>query len=107
MFFLQAYLSHPLITNVIECLGSDFEGGFYSRGTQVLDNIPIINIDFSNDIERGIYNQVVDDVKKIKKLNDDLLKNQNQESISLTKRIKEELISKINSNITKLIEMKG
>lgn len=107
LFFLQAYLSHPLMTNVMECMGSDFEGGFYSRGTQVLNKLPIIDIDFSNDIENNIYNQIVSDVIKINKLNNELIKNQNQESISLTNRIKEDLIRKINNNITKLIDMKG
>ena len=107
LFFLQAYLSHPLMTNVMECMGSDFEGGFYSRGTQILNKLPIIDIDFSNDIENNIYNQIVSDVIKINKLNDELIKNQNQESISLTNRIKEDLIRKINNNITKLIDMKG
>lgn len=107
LFFLQAYLSHPLMTNVMECMGSDFEGGFYSRGTQVLNKLPIIDIDFSNETENNIYNQIVTDVIKINKLNDELIKNHNQENISLTNRIKEDLIRKINNNITKLIDMKG
>ena len=107
LFFLQAYLSHPLMTSVMECMGSDFEGGFYSRGTQVLNKLPVINIDFSNEIENNIYNQIVSDVIKINKLNDELIKNQNLESISLTDRIKDDLIRKINNNITKLIDMKG
>ena len=48
LFFLQAYLSHPIISDVMEKMGSDFEGGFYSRGTQVLEKLPIINVDFEN-----------------------------------------------------------
>lgn len=107
LYFLQAYLSHPLMTNVMECLGSDFEGGFYSRGTQVLNKLPIVNIDFSNDQENKIYNQIVTDVMKIHKLNDELMKNSSIENINITNRVKDELVRKINNNITKLIDMKG
>lgn len=107
LFFLQAYLSHPIMTNVMECMGSDFEGGFYSRGTQVLNRLPILNIDFSNNDENNLYNQIVSDVIKINNLNDELIKNMNQENIILINRIKEDLIRKVNDNITKLIDMKG
>ena len=107
LFFLQAYLSHPIMTNVMECMGSDFEGGFYSRGTQVLNRLPIVNIDFSNNDENNLYNQIVSDVIKINNLNDELIKNMNQENIILINRIKEDLIRKVNDNITKLIDMKG
>lgn len=107
LYFLQAYLSHPLMTNVMECIGSNFEGGFYSRGTQVLNRLPIIDINFSNPSETKIYNQIVADVIKIDKLNDELTKNINAENINLINRVKDELIRKINNNITKLIDMKG
>ena len=53
-FFLQAYLSHPIISDVMEKMGSDFEGGFYSRGTQVLEKLPIINVDFENEKEKAL-----------------------------------------------------
>lgn len=57
LFFLQAYLSHPIISDVMEKMGSDFEGGFYSRGTQVLEKLPIINVDFENEKEKALYDK--------------------------------------------------
>lgn len=69
LFFLQAYLSHPIISDVMEKMGSDFEGGFYSRGTQVLEKLPIINVDFENEKEKALYDKIVEKTKKIYELN--------------------------------------
>lgn len=105
--FLQAYLSHPIMTSVMECMGSDFEGGFYSRGTVVLNKLPIININFENKEEYELYIKIVSDVKKINDLNEELLEENDIQKISIINRTKINLIEKINNNISKIIIMKG
>jgi len=69
LFFLQSYLSHPIMNDVMEKMGSDFEGGFYSRGTQVLEKLPIINVNFNNIQEKELYDKIVNNTKKIYDLN--------------------------------------
>lgn len=104
--FLQAYLSHPILTKAMECMGSNFEGGFFSRGTQVLNNLPIIKVDFENKAELEIYNYVVEQTKKINMLSKECLKNKSVEEINSINVIKNQIISNIMLNISKLIGMK-
>ena len=107
LFFLQAYLSHPIMNDVMEKMGSDFEGGFYSRGTQVLEKLPIIDVDFDNTQEKKLYDKIVNNTRKIYDLNKTLKskimkKSEGEAIISLRKQI----VIEIMKDITELIEMK-
>lgn len=107
LFFLQSYLSHPIMNDVMEKMGSDFEGGFYSRGTQVLEKLPIIDVDFDNTQEKNLYDKIVNNTRKIYDLNKTLKskimkKTEEEAIISLRKQI----VIEIMKDITKLIELK-
>lgn len=107
LFFLQSYLSHPIMNDVMEKMGSDFEGGFYSRGTQVLEKLPIIDVDFDNTQEKYLYDKIVNNTRKIYDLNKTLKskimkKTEEEAIISLRKQI----VIEIMKDITKLIELK-
>lgn len=112
LFFLQAYLSHPIINDVMEKMGSDFEGGFYSRGTQVLEKLPIINVDFENEKERALYDEIVEKTKKIYKLNivlkSSLLMDRTLNTVDSKAiiNLKNHIIKGIMDYITELIKMK-
>ena len=88
-------------------MGSDFEGGFYSRGTQVLEKLPIIDVDFDNTQEKKLYDKIVNNTRKIYDLNKTLKskimkKSEGEAIISLRKQI----VIEIMKDITELIEMK-
>ena len=107
LFFLQAYLSHPIMNDVMEKMGSDFEGGFYSRGTQVLEKLPIIDVDFDNIQEKKLYDKIVNNTKRIYDINKMLKiktmkKTEEEASIALKKQI----VIEIMKDITELIEIK-
>ena len=112
LFFLQAYLSHPIINDVMEKMGSDFEGGFYSRGTQVLEKLPIINVDFENEKEKALYDKIVEKMKKIYELNivlkSNLLRDKTLNTIDSKAiiNLKNHIIKGIMDYITELIKMK-
>ena len=106
LHFLSAYLSHPVMTNVMKYMGSDFEGGYYSRGTQVLNELPIIKIRFDNSLELQLFNEITNDSIKIDNINEILKNNTDKEQIITYERYKANLIIKINNNITKLINLK-
>lgn len=112
LFFLQAYLSHPIISNVMEKMGSDFEGGFYSRGTQVLEKLPIINVDFENEKEKALYDKIVEKTKKIYELNivlkSSLLRDRTLNTVDSKAiiNLKNHIIKGIMDYITELIKMK-
>lgn len=112
LFFLQAYLSHPIINDVMEKMGSDFEGGFYSRGTQVLEKLPIINVDFENEKEKVLYDKIVEKTKKIYELNivlkSNLLRDKTLNTVDSKAiiNLKNHIIKGIMYYITELIKMK-
>ena len=112
LFFLQAYLSHPIISDVMEKMGSDFEGGFYSRGTQVLEKLTIINVDFENEKEKALYDKIVEKTKKIYELNivlkSSLLRDRTLNTVDSKAiiNLKNHIIKGIMDYITELIKMK-
>lgn len=112
LFFLQAYLSHPIINDVMEKMGSDFEGGFHSRGTQVLEKLPIINVDFENEKEKALYDKIVEKTKKIYELNivlkSNLLRDKTLNTVDSKAiiNLKKHIIKGIMDYITELIKMK-
>lgn len=105
--FLQAYLSNPFVDKYISIVGSDFEGGFSSRGTNVLNNIPVIKIDFSDQKEKALYDSIINNINEIYRLNSLIINSSNKEKIVIYNRTKEALIKDIDKSINKLIEMKG
>ena len=91
----------------MEKMGSDFEGGFYSRGTQVLEKLPIIDVDFDNIQEKKLYDKIVNNTKRIYDINKMLKrktmkKTEEEASIALKKQI----VIEIMKDITELIEIK-
>ena len=105
--FLQAYLSNPFVDKYISIVGSDFEGGFSSRGTNVLNNIPVIKINFHDNKEKELYDLIVNNINEIYRLNSLIINSNNKEKIVIYNRTKEALIKDIDKSINKLIEMKG
>ncbi|WP_394581227.1 Eco57I restriction-modification methylase domain-containing protein [Cytobacillus firmus] len=57
--FIQAVLNHPAIEWICSIIGSDFDNGFYSRGTSVLERLPIYKVDFGNKTHTELYNNIV------------------------------------------------
>jgi len=100
--YLQAYLTHPVTEWLLSVIGSDFEGGYYSRGTYVLDGLPVKMLDFNNPVHITIYNDVVEKTRRIYQIND-LLKTQlsKKQSLSLINE-KKQLIIEIEELIAKV-----
>jgi len=70
--YLQAYLTHPITEWLLSIIGSDFEGEYYSRGTNVLESIPVKKLDFNNSDHKKIYEDVVAHTRRIYAINEDL-----------------------------------
>lgn len=67
--FIQAVLNHPAIEWLTSVIGSDFEGGFHSRGTSVLSRLPIINVDFTDSTQNNLYDSIVMNTREIYSIN--------------------------------------
>ena len=104
--YIQAYLNHPITEKLLSIIGSDFEGGFYSRGTNVLAHIPFKIIDFNNPLQNKWYNEVVENTRRIYEINskfqNDVLSKKVRETLNVEK---EYLIQQINEIISKIYEL--
>jgi hypothetical protein len=65
IYYVQAVINSRYVEWVNSLKGEVFRGGYISRGTKVLNNLPIRNIDFANPIDVDIHNRIVDLQKEL------------------------------------------
>ena len=100
--YIQAVLSHPSYKILSSIIGSDFEGGFNATGTAVLYDMPVRKIDFENQEQVYLYNDIVESARKIYQINDKLPTKLSKKEKTALLRERSALIRKINDNVTKL-----
>ena len=103
--YLQAWLSSPITERILEIVGSDFEGGFTARGTFVLSTLPFVELDFSNPVQKGIYDQVVEASQRIYAINNSLTRRPAKRVAIQLLSQKEALISEIQGLIERVYHL--
>jgi len=63
LLYFMAVLRHPVIEYLIKAGASEFRGDYYSHGKQFMENLPVPEIDLSDDEEKEIYENIVVKVK--------------------------------------------
>ncbi|OXZ40161.1 Eco57I restriction-modification methylase domain-containing protein [Finegoldia magna] len=104
--FMQAWLSHYFTDQIFKTIGSDFEGGYYTHGTNTYKSIPLLPIDFDDKIELYKFDKINELVKKINELNVKISKEKNKNKLNILKRTKDQSIKKIDEFLDDLLEMK-
>ena len=100
--YIQAFLSNPITEKIIRIMGSNFENGFISRGTHVLLNLPLLGIDFNDEWQRSIYDDIVEKSDEIYAINDRLSSVPSKSIKIQLQRKKLANISSIENDIEKL-----
>lgn len=100
--YMQAWLSHPITEKILEIVGSDFEGGFTARGTFALSTLPFVELDFSNQKQKTMYDRVVEASREIYEINTFLAAQPDKRTVSVFQTQKEALIREIQDIITKV-----
>ncbi len=59
IYYIQAILNSKYVEWINSLKGEVFRGGYISRGTKVLDKLPIRKIDFNNPTDVEIHNKIV------------------------------------------------
>lgn len=103
--YLQAWLSNPFTEKLIDIVGSDFEGGFVARGTFILSTLPFVELDFSKNNQKALYDRVVEYTREIYKLNDILKGHPEKRVERVTVRRKKELIAKVEDMISTVYKL--
>lgn len=103
--YIQAWLANPYTERIFDVLGSDFEGGFVSRGTFVLSAIPFVELDFLDKRQKAIYDRVVEASQEIYKINDTLLTCLSKQTKTTLKRKKSSLIKEVEELIARVYRL--
>ena len=103
--YIQAWLSNPYTEKLINIVGSDFEGGFVARGTFILSTLPFVELDFSKPNQKSLYDRVVAYTREIYGLNDILKDHPEKRVENVTIRRKKELITEVESLISKVYNL--
>ncbi|MEY7999137.1 N-6 DNA methylase [Clostridium sp. Mt-5] len=98
--YIQAYLTHPRTEWLLSIIGSDFEGDYYSRGTSVLEGLPIKKLNFKKSEHIDIYNNVIVKTKRIHEINKILRMKITKTQITSLFNEKKQLIKQIEDLIT-------
>ena len=100
IFYIQAVLNHWLMELLVKSKASTFRGDYYSHGKQFIANLPIYNIDFDIPEERVVHQQIVETVRNIMQLKEQLLIAPNR----ARRVVLERLISTANNELNTLID---
>ena len=103
--FIQAYLTHSYSEKLLSIIGSDFEGEYYSRGTNILERFPLKIIDFNDDYQRNLYDSVVKNVKRIHEINKSFTTNMAKSTKRVLNDEKDYLISNTEELITNIYNL--
>lgn len=100
--YIQAWLAHPYTEKYFQVHGSDFENGFTARGTFLLKKLPFIKLDFTDEKQKKIYDDVVLKTRKIYALNEQMLKYPDKASVNVLEKEKKRIVVDIQELIGKV-----
>lgn len=104
--YIQAWLSHSFTDMIFQTIGSSFEGDFYTHGTSMYEDIPLLPIDFSDSYQKEKYDKIVSCVKKIEEINQQIESGLNSKELKFREKQKNAHISNINEIFDELIQFK-
>jgi len=103
--YLQAWFSSPYTERILEIIGSDFEGGFTSRGTFVLQALPFVELDFNEPQQKALHDEVVVSMRKIYEINDKLKTTPAKATEKILLRQKTKIISEIERLVERVYKL--
>ncbi|MEI6856189.1 Eco57I restriction-modification methylase domain-containing protein [Psychrilyobacter sp.] len=100
--FIQAILTHPAIDWLFSKMGSNFEGGFYTRGTNVLKRVPIKKLNLEIEEEKMKYDKIISLIKQIKKCTNFIKQDLSQQEIDIHKTEKVVYLKRLENEISNM-----
>ena len=100
--YIQAWLAHPYTEKYFQMQGSDFENGFIARGTFLLKKLPFIKLNFEDEKQKRLYDDVVQKTKKIYALNKQIISHPDKASVKVLEKEKSRIVVEIQELIGKV-----
>lgn len=104
--YIQAWLSNPYTERIISMNGSDFEGGFVSRGTAVLKKLPIVPLDLKDTAQDEMYRTIVGATRKVYAINKAMQGVLPKARTEQLQRQKRHLVKEIENTVTSIYELR-
>ena len=103
--YIQAWLTNGHTEAVFEMIGSNFEGGFKSRGTSLLETLPFVELDLNDVAQRELHDRVTSLAKRIQAINDELAGAVSKKKAIILSREKEGAVSEISNLIDRVYSL--
>ena len=103
--YIQAWLNHPFTEKVFQIQGSDFENGFTARGTYLLNKVHFVDLDFEDERQKELYDQVVNLTHKVYGLNKQMEVHNDKASKNVLVKEKNKAIDEIEDLISKVYRL--
>lgn len=97
--------SEEVKEKIFDMIGSDFEGGFKSRGTSLLSTLPFLELNLNDPEQRALYREVVELSKRVQAINALLLDNPSKKRATVLGREKENAIARIEDLIDRVYSL--
>lgn len=103
--YIQAWLANSYTEKIFNIVGSDFEGGFVSRGTFVLSSLPFVMLNFDDPKQKTLYDRVVEATREVYTINDKLDSKPSKQVETTLIRKKTTLIREIDRLISRVYRL--
>lgn len=103
--YIQAWLANSYTEKIFNIVGSDFEGGFISRGTFVLSSLPFVMLNFDEPKQKALYERVVEASREVYSINDKLDDKPSKQVETTLIRKKAALIKEIDKLISRVYRL--
>ncbi len=70
IYYIQALLNSKYVEWFVILIGEVFRGNYFARGTKVLNNLPIRNLDFTNKSDKDLHDAIVKVQKRLIEIQD-------------------------------------
>ncbi len=107
IFYVQALLNHWLMELLVRKSASTFRGGYYSHGKQFVAKLPIYRIDFENDAQKQVHDNIVMKVHQMESLNQRMDEAKNAAAKKVFQRAAEAVQRELSALIDKLYGVEG
>ena len=99
-------MSHKFTDRIFQTIGSSFEGEFYSHGTALYKDIPLLPIDFSKSGEVEIHDRITKLVQEVSNCNNNIENSTSGNEKRIFNLKKSNLIKLINNELDNLLIIK-
>ena len=104
--YIQAWLSHEFTDRIFQTIGSSFEGEFYTHGTSLYKDIPLLPINFDSKDEKQKFDNINRLVQEISAVNNSIEAKDAEKHKEFLLLKKESLIKQVNTIFDELLAIK-